>query len=803
MTNENLYLLTNPQKSIWTMENFFEDTNINNICASIIILDKIQEDILKKAIQNIVKYNDSFRIRILIENNSPVQYISDFKPFDIEVIEVKNEIEETNITNALTNNKLDIIDSDLFCFKILKYKDGHGTILFSVHHLIADSWSLGLFAKSVIKEYNDLINNIKNKTLTSSYINYIESEKKYTTTNRHISDKEYWEKKFESLPDSITFPSYTVQKNNHSFNSKRESFRINFDMSQNIKNFCTQNKISIFNFFMAVYSVYLKRISGLDEFVIGTPILNRTNFQEKQTMGMFVNTIPVKIKFSNNKFLDFTHDLSSNILNDFKHQKYSYTQILEDLRKKDTHISNLFNISVSYQITKAVDESCGNYTTKWHSNPYSSTDCTIHITDLNDTGELFIDYDYLTSKYISQDITDLHSRIEYLINQILENENELISALDIVLYKEKKLLNDFNNTSIEYSEEKDILDLFKEKAKKHPENTAVIFEDKKISFKELDESSNNIAKILRNYNINNTDVVAIFLDRSIELISSIFGVIKSGASFVLIDTNLPEERINYILEDSGAKLCICENNSKLQNEKIIKINLSNITDMPYNQSDDEINYSKNKSDNLCIIYTSGSTGKPKGVLLNKSGYYNLINAFDTDFGISKYKRVLSIATISFDMFAFEVFSSILFGNTLVLANYEEQKNPIAMSNLIKKHDIGFLVTTPSRAELLLLKECENPLKNVRAILFGGEKFTTNLLNRLRSATNAKLFNSFGPTEITSACTNKLITNDDITIGKPLPNMQIYICDSNLKLLPIGVVGEICVSGKRSFKWIFK
>lgn len=798
MTNKDLFFLTNPQKSIWNMEKFFEGTNINNICASMTILDKTQVNYFKEAVQNVVKNNDAFRIRILIENNSPVQYISEYKPFDIEEIDLNSDNEADSVLKTMINHKFNIIDSNLFLFKILKFKDGHATLLFSVHHLIADSWSLGLFTRTVMKEYNSLTKKTQGENNQNSYLEYMNSEEKYKSTKKYEIDKEYWAKKFEILPDTVTFPSYSAQKNIDSINSKREAFRVNINVAKNIKSFCSKHKISTFNFFMAIYSIYLRRITGLDEFVIGTPILNRANFQEKQTMGMFVNTIPFKLTFSNNiKFIDFTYNLSINLLEDFRHQKYSYTQILEDLRKKGNKISSLFNVSISYQITKAVDKEDGNYTTGWYPNNFTSNDCTIHITDLNDTGELTIDYDYLAEKYTKKDICDLHSRIEYIINQLLLDENSLIDDLDITTPEEKnKILNDFNNTKVNYPNNKDILNIFEEQAKKNPENTAVIFQNKKITFKELDEKSSILASNLERFDISNNDIVAIFIDRSIELITSILGVIKSKANFVLIDTSLPEERVNYILNDSGAKLCIKKKSIANADDLDVNIEIN-----PFAKNTSPI--SKDISDNLCVIYTSGSTGKPKGVILHKSGYYNLLNAFETDFNISQYKRCLSIATVSFDMFVFEVFSSLMFGNTLVLADYEEQRNPIAMSNLIKNNNVEFLVTTPSRADLLLLKECDNPLKNVKAILFGGEKFTNNLLNRLRKATNAKIFNSFGPTEITSACTNKLITSDDITIGKPLPNTEVYICDSKLKLLPIGVIGEICIAGKRCFKWILK
>ena len=775
---EDFYNLTNPQKSIWNMEKFFDGTTVANIFASVTILDKLDTEILKQAVYNVVRKNDSFRIRIIIKDNVPMQYISEFKPFEIETFNLKKDVELEKIKKEMGSQRFNVIDSNLFCFKIAKFADGHGILLFNIHHTIADSWSLGIFSQRVMSEYNKLKNNEEvSEESDNSYIDYIISENEYKQSKKYESDKEYWSKIFETIPEQVTLPD---GKNTNLPDASRESFMFRSDISEKIKSFCDKNKISVFNFFMSIYSLYLAKISGLDEFVIGTPILNRTNFKEKQTMGMFVNTIPVKVTLNrDDSFSDFAKAQSSSMLSNLKHQKYSYTQILEDLRKENSSLSNLYNVVISYQITKAYNKDCGNYSADWYQNNYSPNDCSIHITDLNDTGELLIHYDYLTEKYNKKYFHDLHNRVIFIINQILENEEISIENISILTQSEESdIINKFNDTKIKYPENLDMIDMFERNVLENPNKIAVIFENEKLTYRELNERANSLANFLIDNGITSNDYVSILLDRSYNIVISVYAVIKAGASYVIIDKDYPEERINYILRDCKSKFTIT---NRL------------IDNFDYSKYDNK-NLGMAQNYRLCTIYTSGSTGNPKGVLLHKYGYYNLVNAFDTDFELSSFKKVLGIANVSFDMFAFEMFSSTLLGNTLVLANVEEQKNPIAMSKLIKDNDVEFMVTTPSRAELLLLEECGNPLENIKAILLGGEKFTSNLYLRLKEATNAKIFNSYGPTEITSACTNKLITSTDITVGKPLPNTKVYICDSKLHLLPVGVIGEMCVGG---------
>ena len=790
---EKFYELTEPQKSIWNMEKFFEDTTINNICASVTILDELDEDALKEAIHHVVKKNDSFRTRIVIQEDTPVQYFCDFEPFDIEVIHIDKVEQFEKIKEEMIDYHFEMIHSPLYCFKILKFQDGHGIFIFTVHHIIADSWSLGLFTKSVMKEYQLLIHHSDILLEANSYTDFIQSESAYLQSNKYQKDKAYFQEEFGTIPEKASFPSYSSTQNNYL--ASRQSFPVGAQLAPKIQKFCEVHKISVFNFFMAVYAIYLGRTNQLDEFVMGVPILNRTNPREKATMGMFVNTIPVKVSLKQDEiFIDFVHRLSVAMIGNLKHQKYSYLELLENLRVQNPSISNLYDVVISYQVTKAVDKEDGDYHIDWYPTKYSSADCVVQITDLNDNGELLVNYDYLEEKYSEKEIRDLHDRITHMIEQALAKKELFLSNIEVVTNEEKdKILCQFNDTAVNFPNNENLLDLFEKHVQKAPKSTAVIFENKKLSYQELDEKSSIMASYLKENGVTNTDVVAILLDRSLELIVSIFGIIKSGASFVLIDPSFPEDRIQYILRDCEAKFCICNTNPNLEKSTAKLISTKECIENA--KLIDNLPFSSQLFNNLCIIYTSGSTGEPKGVLLNKSGYYNLLNAFEMDFQLSQYHNILGIASVSFDMFVFEVLASISFGNTLVLANHLEQKDPIATSNLIKRNHVDFLVITPSRAELLLMEECNHPFQEVKAILFGGEKFTNSLLARLREATNAKIFNSFGPTEITSACTNKLITSETITIGKPLSNMQIYICDTNLKLLPIGTIGEICVGGK--------
>ena len=795
------YKLTNPQKSIWNVEKFFEGTPINNICASITILDNFDEKILEKAIRDTVNENNSFQIRITIQNNLPVQYFSEPDSFDIEVIHLKRDSEFEKIKEDLTNYQFHLLNSNLFCFKILKFPDGHGMFLFTVHHIIADSWSLGLFAKSIMQKYRFLINN---KSLITqdkySYIEYIQSEEEYLSSKKYDIDKDYWQKLFETIPEPVTFPTTKTIQRNTDNHSKRETFRVNFDVLKNIKAFCAQNKVSVFHFFMAIYSMYLARISLEEEIVVGTPILNRTNFKEKNTMGMFVNTIPVKLYIPRDEqFNNFVHSININMMNYLKHQKYSYSQILEDLRKDDSNLSKLYNVVLSYQITKAVDKESGNYETAWYQNSYTFNDCNVHITDINDTGELFIHYDYLCEKYDQTDMLYLHKRILYIMEQVLKNPSMTIDNINILPSEEQyKILNDFNNNSITYSLTDTIIDMFEAQVVENPNNIAVVFENQTLTYKELNEKANSFANYLqKNYTITQGCVIPVIMSRSIDLVVSMLAIIKLGCAYLPITPETPTERIDYIIKNSNAPLVITDNDFNYATKSVCysKIDYSNF-------ACHNLNTKVAVEDILYVIYTSGSTGNPKGVKVCHKNLKNFIYSFQHLYGnITSKDKLLASTSISFDVSIFELFMPLLNGAQLHLYNEHNITDIFKYCQKIYDEKITFAYIPPNILDAVYHVLATYQDLALNKLLLGVEPIKSKVIEQFfKLNSNLKIVNAYGPTETTICSTAILVDNNIIEnyevlpIGKPLDNLKIFILDKKLNPVPIGMSGEMYIAG---------
>ena len=797
-----LYDLTYPQKSILLTEQFYQNTPVNNICGTVIINAKLDFSVFKKAMNYVVEKNESFRIRLSQKKNVIQQYVSDFKNFDVEIIDIKNKEEIEEIEKSLNRKAFNIFDSDLFEFKLFRFGDNTGGFVLNIHHIIADAWTLGLISRKIMRAYSNLMNNvIEENDVEISYINYISEEQKYIESSKFKKDKEYWDNLFSSLPLSASLPSDNPEISAAiSSVGERLMFSISKSKMKLISDFCANNQITMFNFLVAVYSVYISKIINSNDFSIGTPIFNRTNFKEKNTMGMFVNIVPFRIELDkSNSFISFVNSIARNTISLLRHQKYPYQLTLEELRRKDSTIPNLYNIVMSYQLTKANNETDYDYNTRWSFNGCAADDLTIQFFDLDEEGILNIAYDFKKLKYSNNYIKNLHLRIMEMINQILENPEISIENIEIITSSEKdKILNEFNNTKYDYDKNENVIKAFQKNVQLYPEKIAIVCSGKKITYKELDKKSNSLANYLKINGAKEKGIIGIMVNRSLEMAVGLLGILKAGCEYLPIDPEYPKDRIEYMLEDSNSQILLTNNKTyDLLNLdahlKIKKINIDLERELYLNNS--SIESKINPSNLIYLIYTSGSTGKPKGVMLKHENIINFLNGTKNVIDFNSNKVMLSVTTIRFDIFVLEFWGGLTSGMTVVLADEIEQNSAKHLNRLCKENNVDMIQTTPSRYKAFLETEDIEFLKNMTDIMVGGEGLPKSLAQKIFEISNANFYNMYGPTETAVWSTIKKVkSKDNITIGTPIANTQCYILDKDKKLLPPYIPGELYIGG---------
>lgn len=798
------YDLTYPQKDIWLVQMFNENSDINNISGILIIKDrKFDKDTYTKTINLLVKNNQSFRMRIVLEKDVPKQYFENYKFFQPEIVDLsqksKKQIDE--YLEKEYHKPMNIFEK-LYEFKAIKFSDDVGAIFYRFNHIIGDAWSLIKMGTDAAKYYEDIYKKAnQNYNENPDYTEFIESEKKYLQSDKYKNDKEFWQNYLSGFRDPVIIKDINKKISNE---SRRYIVKLNKKITSKINDFCKENRISPFVLFLTAISTYIYRTKDVNDFTIGTPILNRSNFREKNIVGMFIATVPVRIQISENeKIIDLAHDIFKNNMEIYRHQRYPYYNMIDDVNdNRSAKIDKLFGIAFSYQNARAKFGDDTNNDLKWSFNNHIQDQFEMHLVDLNDDGQFNIYYDYFVNAFSEKEIKYINSRILTIISEIINKRDITVDNVNILSENEKQqILYEFNNTDTDYPKDKSVIEIFEDNARKYPDKTAVIFNDINITYGELNSKANKLANYLVSYkNIKKGDKVALILNKSIEHIISILSILKIDATYVTIDPALPIDRIKYMIKNSSTSLVLLDSNC-IEKDKIRKdfnIAIEDINSIDIEKYSD--NYKLKNHDNnvpVNIVYTSGTTGIPKGVIIKNKGIVRLVkNTNYIEFKSSD--KMLQASNISFDVCAFEYWGALLNALPLYLITKDYLLNPKKFEEYILKNKITIMAITSALFNQMIDFD---PLmfRYVNKLLVGGDILSIKHVNRLiKMCPNVNIYDAYGPSEnttnSTTYCINKKIVKKAIPIGKPISNSYCYVLDKKNRLLPYGVEGQLCVSG---------
>lgn len=697
---------------------------------------------------------------------------------DAEVLGLKTKEEFDRYADRYAKEPLDFYG--LLCIiKIVLLEDRYG-ILIKIHHIIGDAWALSL----ICSQFNAILSGEIPKAY--SYVEYLDKEKFYTKSNGQGKDKAFFLEQFKEC-DEV---AYLSEKEGKSFCSARKTFVLDVGKSGQIAAYAKERNVSLFVLFMAALAVYMNRTKmNVDKFYIGTAALNRAGRHDKNTAGLFVNSVPMLIGLDNEKsFLDNLLQIRQESFSVLRHQRYGYSEVLKDIREAYHFNEKLYDVVLSYQ-NATVFGGGEEVETTWYHNGMQMESLQIHIDDRDEEGTFRMHYDYQVEKFREKEIVRMHGQMMHLLYDAMANDGKKPYELEMFSDVErKKILRDFNLTRVGYPHDKCVHQLFEEQVKKTPDKVTVIARDKTLTYEELNKQANQIARGLMERGIGVGDMVAFVLPRQSYLLAVIFGILKAGAAYLPIDIDLPDERISYMLKDSNAKLCITV-------ETLKELSLGNGV-----WTDLQNPVVAMTSENLCYcIYTSGSTGRPKGVLIRHRNLVNLCtanekNCYQTS-ALLQDKALLSTAKCCFDAFAIDYALFLLNGKTIVLADDSDLMDGTKLADLAKKHNVEVLQSTPSAIKALCTNDAyAKMLGRIKVLILAAEKFSSGLYGYLRTMTEAEIFNGYGPSETTVGVSIGKIDSEDIYIGKPIANTQIYIVDKFLRPVPIGVTGELCVAG---------
>lgn len=794
------YPLTHPQKRIWFLEKIYPGTSLYNIGGTVRIKSNIDFGLLEKSINIFIKRNEGVRLSFVENSGEVSQYIVDYGKVKLDFFDFSkydNSEEEFIKWVEIEAKRPFVLENErLFYFALFKLSDNDNGYLVKLHHIISDGWSTNIMTDQICDTYIRLLNEEQiNDSLECSYIEYISNEKKYLLSDRFIKNKFFWNEKFKVLPDM------SLNKSSDEIEGKRKTYELDIDNSNKLKNFVGNYKFSVNTFYVALFIIYLYKTTQQEDIVIGTPVFNRSGKKEKSTIGMFTSTMPFRFVIDDDLSIEYTMAKINEQLKDcYYNQKYPYDLLVKDLELKKKGYDNLFNTCVNYYNTRHNLE-LNNYQIEniefYNGNQIYSLQLVIK--DWSAAGNLTLEFDYKTNDYSEEQIDVMYTRLLNLTNQIIVNPYEKVKNLSILTYDERnKILYGFNDTKKEYPKNKMIYQLFEEQAKKSPDKEAIRFNDNKLTYQELNQKINQLARYLRNKGIKNETIVGLMTTHSIETVIGVFGILKAGGAYLPIDPDYPNDRICYMLDDSGASMILTNvdlDSTMNFNGKIIKLNNQNIFFGDASNLD-----VINKPDDLAyIIYTSGSTGKPKGSMIEHQSLVNYVWWAKKMYMRNEDEVIPLYSSLAFDLTVTTIFTPLISGSKIIVYSNNFDDEEYVLYKIIKENNITLIKLTPSH--LTLLRDLDNSNSSVRRFIVGGEDLKVNIARDIYKSFDGKIeiFNEYGPTETVVGCMiHKYNCENDtrisVPIGVPAENVQIYILDKNLNPVPSNTIGEIYISG---------
>ncbi|MCZ4236456.1 amino acid adenylation domain-containing protein [Staphylococcus equorum] len=791
--------LSDAQTEIIQLQEYYENNSINNISVIIYIKPGIKIEEIEKALNNLIKTHETYRIKLKKVKSEYKQYISEHKDKKFDFVDFKNnQVGYTKWINEQARKNLFSTDSDLFDFKIVKLPTGKIGIFLMEHHVISDAWSITVAANTISKYLNDGPNS---KEIESTYFDYIEEEIEYKNTKRFEKDKSFWLKKTENLEDNELFEKNS-DNNGH---SNRKSYSLSDIETHRIHEFCEKNNISINNLFSAMMIIIKYKKTTSKKISVGSIMHNRNKKAEKGVTGVFSRALPIIIDVSSDYSIsDLLTQTKYETFNILKHRKYPYRNIVEDSGGQ----KGLLDCLISYQNTQYSHEVLKNvYSDEWIENGSNNAPLTVNISNRNRKNTLTVDYDYQTAIVNEKEIIDLHNIILKIMDKAIEKPNTKIKNIEILDENEKyTILNEFNDTEASLNNKETFVERFEKQVKATPYQTAITYEGESLNYDELNARANQLAYQLRAEGVGANSLIALIMDRQLETIIGIYGILKAGGAYVPIDPKYPIDRINYILEDSQPKVLLTDRElDEAINYGNKVIDLTETTRLEAFPTSN-LKQISDESNLMYVIYTSGTTGKPKGVMAHSEGVMNRLNWVINKYNVDGEDTILFKTPYTFDVSVWEIFGWAMLGSQIVLLPSGEEGNPEKITELLEGYSVAMVHFVPSMLNMFVnfIKSTNNAqaISKLKYVLASGEALKPEQVNDFNhfigNKNNTALLNLYGPTEttvdVTSFDCENHKTYDSIPIGKPISNIQAYILNEDNNIMGIGVPGELCIAG---------
>jgi len=807
------YPVSSAQKRLYVLHQLEGGNMAYNMPTAAILEGDLDQGKLEKVFRQFIHRHETLRTSFHMVNEEVVQVVHE-ENYKIQITKYKqipnHKLQNTNTAPFI--RPFDLSTAPLIRIGLTALAGHRHVFMMDLHHIVSDGVSQGLSFREFMALYNDE----KLPPLRIQYKDYAVWQQSEEERKRIAKQREYWLTEFAGEIPVLNLPLDFARPTVQSFDGRQVSTQLDAALTDGIKQMAFANDATLFMVLLSFYTLLLAKLSGQEDIVVGTPAAGRDHADLQPIIGMFVNTLALRNQPSGEKrFTDFLKQLKERTLTAFQNQECLFEDLVEQVEvTRDTGRNPLFDVMFSLLNLDIP----GIHLPGLNLKPYplelniSKFDMMLYCSEGSE--RLHLTFEYCTRLFKEETIERFIRYFNTLVSAVLDNPRRKIKDIEIISLEERKqVLYDFNDTAVDYPRDKTIHGLFEEQVERTADNIAVLGNHEghegregfiSITYRELNEKSNQLAGLLKENGVEPGDLVAIIARRSLEMMIGIFAILKAGAAYLPVSPDYPPERIDYILADSGVGALLTT--SGLSNE--MKCEIVRFSDAINRVPTPD--YLRHANTLAYIIYTSGSTGKPKGVMVEHHSVINRLHWMQRAYPLTETDRILQKTPVVFDVSVWELFWWSFQGASLCLLAPGEEKSPEAIVKAVREHCISTLHFVPSMLAVFLdyIEDAgrvdTHDLRSIRQVFASGEALGAHQVksfNRLLYTGNkSRLINLYGPTEATvdvsffNCDLSDQQTPERIPIGKPIDNIQLAILDRYLKLQPPGITGELCIAG---------
>ncbi|XOV79526.1 MAG: amino acid adenylation domain-containing protein [Aestuariibacter sp.] len=804
--------LSYAQERLWALRQIEENDTSYHIPLALKYAGKLDIQALEQALNQVIARHDAMRTVFVTDKGRARQRILPEMTIRLAYSDITGEAGQQTLLQRLCHDEVsrafDLTQGPLLRGRVIKLETEQYLILFTLHHIISDGWSLAV----LVDELSQYMSGNKLADLAIQYVDFSQWQRRQMEENGTLERQlDYWKDKLKGVTQSLDMATDFPRGSVRDFRGGQVDLAFPVELHQQLQGLAEESGTTLYMVLMAIVKVLLFRHSGQTDICVGSPIANRQHAETEELIGMFVNTLALRDEVQPQAdFNSILQQVKQTCLEAWEHQDAPFEKVVDALHpERNMALNPLFQVMMVLQNTPTErSDKAGSFSSKLTPFPLASEVSKFDLTfEFSKTSEgLKCRLEYCSGLYKASTITRMAAQLQKLCELIVAQPNKSVNQYQYLPDEELELVTEgFNNTDADFPRDTCVHELFLQQANANPVQIAVQDEHEQLNYAELAQRTEILARYLQQQGVGKDSLVGLYLSRSVDMMVSILGILRAGGAYVPLDPDYPEVRLQHMVSDSGCQLILSQSWHQerlvtLLPEQCKVLNLD--TDWlgvqkQVQSSDQPLQQLSGATDLAYVIYTSGSTGKPKGVMLEHRALMNRVHWMQRAYPLGNDDVVLQKTPYSFDVSVWEFVWPIMVGARTVFARPGGHSDVAYLCNFINRSGVTVLHFVPSMLNIFL-DHAPAKCPGVRYTFSSGEALNKRATEEYANVfPGGQLHNLYGPTEAAIDVTFydcREVSGSTVPIGKPIDNTQIYLLDELLQPVPVGVPGELHIAG---------